>query len=65
MESVKFDLNDKNGKFTAIIEIGENGWYVGQVAEMPEAISEGKSVDELIENLKDALRLVIKTKVEY
>ena len=54
----------KNIRFTAIIEKGENGWYVGQVQEMPEAISQGKTVPELLENLKDALQLVLETKRE-
>jgi predicted RNase H-like HicB family nuclease len=44
----------KNFKFTAIIEKGENGWYVGQVEEVPEAISQGKMIAELKENLIDA-----------
>jgi len=54
----------KNFRFTAVIEKGENGWYVGQVEEMPEAISQGKTVAELLENLKDALQLVLETKRE-
>jgi len=45
--------------FNARIEKGENGWYVGQIEEMPEVISQGKTIEELNENLLDALRLVI------
>ena len=44
-------------KLTAIIEEGENGWPVGQVEEIPAVMSQGKSVDELKENLLDALHL--------
>jgi len=51
-------------KFTAIIEQGENGWLVGQVEEVPAAISQGKTVDELKENLLDALRLILDTNKE-
>jgi len=51
-------------KFTAIIEQGENGWLVGQVEEVPAAISQGKNVDELKENLLDALRLILDTNKE-
>ncbi len=54
----------KNFKFTAIIEKGENGWYVGQVEEVPEAISQGKTIAELKENLIDALRLILDLKRE-
>ncbi|MBS1502657.1 MAG: type II toxin-antitoxin system HicB family antitoxin [Bacteroidetes bacterium] len=46
-------------KFTAIIEKGENGWFVGQVVELPAAISQGKTVKELKENLLDAVRLLL------
>jgi predicted RNase H-like HicB family nuclease len=51
-------------KFTAIIEQGENGWYVGQVEEMPAAMSQGKTISELKENLLDALRLLLDTNKE-
>lgn len=46
-------------KYTAIIEKSEDGYYVGQVQEMPEAIAQGTTIDELKQNLIDALQLVI------
>lgn len=46
-------------KFTAIIEKSEDGWYVGQIEEMPAAISQGKTIEELKSNLLDALRLLM------
>jgi predicted RNase H-like HicB family nuclease len=46
-------------KFTAIIEKTEDGWYVGQVEEMPAAISQGRTITELKENLLDALKLLM------
>lgn len=51
-------------KFTAIIEQGENGWFVGQVEEIPAAISQGKTIEELKENLLDAIKLVLDTNKE-
>jgi predicted RNase H-like HicB family nuclease len=45
--------------FTAIIVESNDGWYVGQLQEMPEVISQGKTIEELQENLMDALHLVI------
>ena len=51
-------------KFTAVIEKGENGWFVGQVEEMPAAISQGETIEELKENLLDALRLLLDTNKE-
>lgn len=44
-------------KLTAVIEKGENGWFVGQIEELPAVISQGKSIDELKANLLDAMQL--------
>ena len=51
-------------KFKAVIEKGENGWYVGQVEELPAAMSQGETIEELKENLLDALRLLLDTNKE-
>jgi len=48
-------------KFTAIIERSEDGWYVGQVEEVPAAISQGRTIEELRANLLDALTLLFET----
>jgi predicted RNase H-like HicB family nuclease len=45
-------------QFTAIIEKDENGIYVGQIEEVPAAISQGLTLEELKENLQDALELI-------
>jgi predicted RNase H-like HicB family nuclease len=46
-------------KFTATIEKGENGWLVGQIKEVPAALSQGKNIEELKANLLDALVLLL------
>jgi len=46
-------------KFTAIIEKGENGWFVGQIKELPAAISQGETDEKLKENLLDAIALIL------
>lgn len=48
--------------FTALITKTDDDWYYGQVEEMPEAMSQGKDVDELIENLADALETILEVK---
>lgn len=48
-------------KFTAIIEKSENGWFIGQIEEVPAALSQGRTIEELRSNLKDALLLVFET----
>lgn len=57
-------------KVTAIIEKTNDGWYVGQVEEIPAAISQGRTIEELKTNLLDALRLLLEvnreaTEIEY
>jgi predicted RNase H-like HicB family nuclease len=51
-------------KFTAIIEQGESGWFVGQIEEVPAAISQGETVEELKANLTDALKTILDMKDE-
>jgi len=51
-------------KFTAIIEQDESGWFVGQIEEVPAALSQGETIDELKINLLDALRLILDTNKE-
>jgi predicted RNase H-like HicB family nuclease len=51
-------------KFTAIIEKSEDGWYVGQVEEMPAALSQGRTIVEVKENLLDAIHLLLQTNRE-
>jgi predicted RNase H-like HicB family nuclease len=48
-------------QFTATVEEGENGWLVGQINELPAAISQGKSLEELKANLVDAIALILNT----
>lgn len=40
---------------TAIVEQGDNGWLVGHLKEFPEVIDQGKTVEELTQNLLDGL----------
>ncbi len=49
--------------YTAIIKECEEGFY-GYIQEIPEAMSQGKTIEELEENLKDALNVVIKDHIE-
>jgi predicted RNase H-like HicB family nuclease len=51
-------------KFTAVIEKGESGWFVGQIEEVPAAISQGETIEDVKTNLLDALRLIMDTNKE-
>ena len=46
-------------KFTAIFEEAEEGGYIGYVAELPGANTQGETLDETRENLKDAVELLL------
>jgi predicted RNase H-like HicB family nuclease len=45
--------------YTAIIEKGTNGWYIAQCAEIPAAITQGITIEDAKENLKDAIELIL------
>lgn len=49
----------KKMELTLIIQKGENGYYVGQLQEYPAVMSQGKTIDELKENVLDALKLYL------
>jgi predicted RNase H-like HicB family nuclease len=46
-------------KYTAVFERGKDGWWVASCLEIPEAITQGETIEEARENLKDAIQLVI------
>ena len=46
-------------KLTAIIERTDDGWFVGQLEQLPEVVSQGRTHDELMVNLTDALEQVL------
>ena len=37
----------------------DNGWYVGKLKEVPGVFSQGESLEELEENIRDAYSLMI------
>ena len=49
-------------EYTICIEKNEDGWLTGQCEQFPQAISQGKDIDDLMENMKDAIELVLEVK---
>lgn len=37
----------------------DDGWFVGRLREMPGVMSQGETLDELQENIRDAYELVV------
>jgi len=48
-------------KFTIIIQEEPEGGYTGKCLELRGAVSYGKTIDELKENMKEAISLVLET----
>lgn len=47
-------------EYSIIIEKdSESGWYIGQCAQLPEALSQGETLDELMKNMKEAIELAV------
>jgi antitoxin HicB len=45
--------------YTAVLTPGEDGWICAQIAEVPEAISQGRTLDEAKTNVTEALELAL------
>ena len=50
-------------QYTAVYEF-DGEWWVGYVEELPGANTQGRTLDEARENLKDAVRLLVETNRE-
>jgi hypothetical protein len=46
---------EMRNEFTAIIERGDGDWYIAYRLEIPGANCQGKSKEEVLENLADAI----------
>jgi len=51
----------RNRKFTIRVREAPEGGYTGQCIELPGAISEGETIDELKANMTEAIQLVLDT----
>ena len=49
-----------NKKYTVIVKVNpKTGTFVGQCKQLPEALSQGNSMHELLGNMREAIELVI------
>ena len=46
-------------EYTAIVKKMENGYYFAQCEQLPAAMTQGKTIDEAKENLRDAIGLLL------
>jgi predicted RNase H-like HicB family nuclease len=43
-------------RFKVLISDGENGWLVVECPSLPGCVSQGRTVEEALENIKDAIQ---------
>ena len=51
--------NGNKREFYVVIEKDEDGYYVGEVPSLPACYSQGKTIDELINNKKEVIALCL------
>ena len=51
-------------EFTIIYEMGQDGWWIATIPEVPGAFSQGKTKDEARENVLDALNELMSARRE-
>lgn len=52
-------MNKSEKEYTVVIEKGEDGVFVGEVVELSGCHSQGKNMDELLLNIKEAIELYV------
>lgn len=54
-----------NKEYTVVVKVDpKSGMFVGQCKQLPDALSQGKSIHELIGNLKEAIELIIECELD-
>lgn len=51
-------------KFTVVIEKDEDGWFVSDVVGLPGCHTQGKTIEQLMERTKEAIRAYLKSSEE-
>ncbi len=51
-------------RYTVIIERDEDRWYVSEVVGLPGCHTQGKTIDQLLERTKEAIRAYLHTEEE-
>ena len=52
-------------EYTPITKLMSNGWYFAQCEQVPGAMTQGRTVEEALENLKEAIQLVLEAEREH
>lgn len=55
-------INASKQEFYVVIERDEDGYYVGEVPQLKACYSQGETIDELMENIKEVIQLCLEEK---
>lgn len=58
-ETITVPAERRTITYTAVLTPGEDGWICAQVLELPEAISQGRTLEQAKANLADALEAAL------
>ena len=53
-----------NMEYTAVVREIEDGWYMAQCEQIQGALTQGRTIEETKENLKDAICLLLEDEIE-
>lgn len=51
-------------EYTIAVKKDDGGWYIGQCVQLPEAMSQGETLAELMENMKDVIDLALECRYD-
>jgi len=54
-------LVTRNLKVSVVVELDEDGWFVGSVPELPGCHTQAKSLDELMKRMREAVEAYLET----
>ena len=57
-------MKKKAYNFTVFIQKGQNGYYIGSVPSLRGCLTQGKTMDELLVNIKEAIELCLEVEGE-
>lgn len=52
-------------KYTILIEKDEDGWFVSEVVELPGCHTQAKTLDQLVERTKEAIKAYLATEKDF
>ena len=57
-------MEKKIFNFTTVIEKGEDGWYIATVPDIPGCYTQGKSIAQVLDRIKEAIEVCLEADKE-